>query len=58
MGSFPKLLKSRKVKEDTSQAVYKQRLAFTNYLYLCFQAQRTLGISFQVNGLKQQHRQT
>ena len=56
LGSFLKLLKLRKVKEETSEAVYKGCLGFTNYSYLCFQAQRTLGISFHVSGLKQQHR--
>lgn len=58
LGSFPKLFKLRKVKEETSEAVYKGCLGFTNYSYLCFQAQRTLGISFHVSGLKQQHRHT
>ena len=54
MGSFPKLLKIRKVKENTSQAMYRQHMDFTNYLNLGFQTQRrNLDVSFQFSVLKQ-----
>ena len=59
MSSFAELPKFGRVKEDTSQAAHRQHMAFKKYLCLCFKHREvTLSISFQVNGLKQQHRET